>query len=621
MINIDRRDNIFKDNIAYVERYDCSKNNMDDESRILAVTKIASVCYNKEASLGKKSLFDRLASESMGLPSSSFEFIPVLFKWDDIVLSVQIDTICKYTIADTNILKYGMLLTVNDVKYLLTNYRALVYDYEEFGIDYRNTYNTSEEEQKIISDNYYIFRYNIDLPTMGQLVRHRVNHQILCISGDSMIPTSQGPRPISELYRIQEEQRSKYKNYKHPTVKSYDFTDKIFKYVPIKEVFSSGKKEVFEVTIQYGTAGKTRTLKATKDHKFYTKEGWLRLEDISEGSYLALNGALAYRSKDWLESMKVKFLELNIGMKGMAVALNLNYNTLKSWIHKHNLSYTPLEVAKTFTVWNKNKRGKDSHSFGRMHTDETKNKISERQVKPLRTTKRGFASRIRSYWEADFRRAKVLEAYKHKCNVCDSTESLELDHIRPVCTHPELGFDFDNVQILCSKCHMSKTTQEIIASKTTIRYGRVSKIELIGVEDTYDLEVDHPDHNYVANSIVVHNSRRYVSGKKLSFSFYVSEKMKQIISRYTTTDRNNHSLTVEYNTNDIIDICLNHYYTAIDSGVKAEDARRIIPQAAYTTGWIGFNKKQLKSFLGLRTEYHAQPEIRELAISIQSMIG
>ena len=78
---------------------------------------------------------------------------------------------------------------------------------------------------------------------------------------------------------------------------------------------------------------------------------------------------------------------------------------------------------------------------------------------------------------------------------------------------------------------------------------------------------------------------------------------------------------IEYNTNDIIDICLNHYYTAIDSGVKAEDARRIIPQAAYTTGWIGFNKKQLNSFLGLRTEYHAQPEIRELAISIQSMIG
>lgn len=295
MINIDRRDNIFKDNIAYVERYDCSKNNIDDESRILAVTKIASVCYNKEASIGKKSLFDRLASESMGLPSSSFEFIPVLFKWDDIVLRIQADTNYMYTIADSNILKYGMLLTVNDVKYLLTNYRGLVYDYEELGVDYRNTYNKSEEEQKIIRDNYYIFKYNIDLPTIGQLVRHRVNHQIL--------------------------------------------------------------------------------------------------------------------------------------------------------------------------------------------------------------------------------------------------------------------------------------------------------------------------------------SRRYVSGKKLAFSFYVSEKMKEIISSYTTTDRNNHSLTVEYNTNDIIDICLNHYYTAIDSGVKAEDARRIIPQAAYTTGWIGFNKKQLKSFLGLRTEYHAQPEIRELAISIQSMIG
>lgn len=618
---IDRKENILNDNLAYVEYHDFSGANVNDESRVGVVTQVASICYDNPKVVGSKSLYNRLAAESKSLPSSSFEFIPMLFMYDTLEEVVVHDSKGKYNITDTNMLKYGIKIEIDYVTYLLTNYRAVVYDFEKLGLDYRGMYNVSEYEQSIIREYFKVFLIYIDMPTRSQLVRHRVNLQELCISGDSMIPTSQGPRPISELYRIQEEQRSIYKNYKHPTVKSYDFTDKVFKYVPIKEVFSSGKKEVFEVTIQYGAAGKTRTLKATKDHKFYTKEGWLRLEDISEGSYLALNGALAYRSKDWLESMKVKFLELNIGMKGMAVALNLNYNTLKSWIHKHNLSYTPLEVAKTFTVWNKNKRGKDSHSFGRMHTDETKNKISERHVKPLGATKRGFASRIRSYWEADFRRAKVLEAYKHKCNVCDSTESLELDHIRPVCTHPELGFDFDNVQILCSKCHMSKTTQEIIASKTTIRYGRVSKIELIGVEDTYDLEVDHPDHNYVANSIVVHNSRRFVSGKKTGFEFRVSEKMKNVKSRFTLITAENHSYCLDYTTWNLIDACVNHYYKALEDGVKAEDARRIIPQAAYTRLWMGFQKPQLDNFLKLRLDSHTQFESRMVAESINTMIG
>lgn len=290
-----RVENILNDNIAYIERYDCSKNNIDDNSRILAVTTIASVCYNKEASIGKKSLFDRLAAESKGLPSSSFEFIPILFRYNDISSRVSLDTSCKYNITDTNMLKYGMKLKVGGIEYLLTNYRAVVYDFEKLDLDYRDSYNTDEKELEIIRDNYFIFKYHIDLPTMGQLVRHRVNHQIL--------------------------------------------------------------------------------------------------------------------------------------------------------------------------------------------------------------------------------------------------------------------------------------------------------------------------------------SRRYVSGKKLDFSFYISDKMKDIISRYTTTDKYNHSLTVGYSTSDVIAICLNHYYKAIDSGVKAEDARRIIPQAAYTTGWVGFNKEQLQSFLELRTDYHAQPEIRQLANNMKAMIG
>ena len=70
------------DGIGYVESYDFSKANMSQESRIAAITAVASVCYQNPKALGSISLYDRLATENKGLPSSSYEFVPVLIELD-----------------------------------------------------------------------------------------------------------------------------------------------------------------------------------------------------------------------------------------------------------------------------------------------------------------------------------------------------------------------------------------------------------------------------------------------------------------------------------------------------------------------------------------------------------
>src|SRR5574344_1063464 len=81
---INKKENIFGDNIAFVEQYDFSTANLSEENRILAITQVASICYQNPKALGSESLYNRLAAESMGLPSSSFEFVPVLFDmWDN----------------------------------------------------------------------------------------------------------------------------------------------------------------------------------------------------------------------------------------------------------------------------------------------------------------------------------------------------------------------------------------------------------------------------------------------------------------------------------------------------------------------------------------------------------
>ncbi|MFW3327701.1 FAD-dependent thymidylate synthase, partial [Aliarcobacter butzleri] len=171
---INKKENIFGDNIAFVENWDFSKANLNEENRILAITQVASICYQNPNALGSESLYNRLAAESKGLPSSSFEFVPVLLdptneKHKEIL-----------ALEYSNVKKFGELIC--DGKYLLTNYRALVYDFENnenaYSFDIRTIYNT-EIECEIIKQYFKVFLYKVDFPTRSQMVRHRVNWQEL----------------------------------------------------------------------------------------------------------------------------------------------------------------------------------------------------------------------------------------------------------------------------------------------------------------------------------------------------------------------------------------------------------------------------------------------------------
>ena len=84
MKKINDKQNIFGDNIAFVEQYDFSTANMNEENRILAITQVASICYQNPKALGSESLYNRLMAESQGLPSSSFEMCPILLTEEEV---------------------------------------------------------------------------------------------------------------------------------------------------------------------------------------------------------------------------------------------------------------------------------------------------------------------------------------------------------------------------------------------------------------------------------------------------------------------------------------------------------------------------------------------------------
>ena len=81
---INKKDNIFGDEIAFVEQYDFSTANMSEENRILAITAVASICYQNPKAVGSESLYNRLMAESKGLPSSSFEMCPVVLTEEEV---------------------------------------------------------------------------------------------------------------------------------------------------------------------------------------------------------------------------------------------------------------------------------------------------------------------------------------------------------------------------------------------------------------------------------------------------------------------------------------------------------------------------------------------------------
>ena len=182
-----------------VEHYDFSKANSSYEARVQAVTKVASICYGNPKALGSINLFDRLQAEAAGLPSSSYEFVPVLLDGNNSVHQKLLEKLTRFS----NVYKYGELI---NEQYLLTNYRALVYDYETMKDEYTrefkhsfeangnldefekqlkeikqsflNLYNTPEECE-IIKKHFKVYLFNVDLATRAQMVRHRCSWQEL----------------------------------------------------------------------------------------------------------------------------------------------------------------------------------------------------------------------------------------------------------------------------------------------------------------------------------------------------------------------------------------------------------------------------------------------------------
>ena len=469
-----------------------------------------------------------------------------------------------------------------------------------------------------------------------QLLRHRsFSFQELCISGDSLI-SCQLPsgkikrRSIEELYTLQHDKRWSR------LVRVWDEERGELCTAKVKEVFDTGIKEVYRIVLENG-----KEVKATLDHKFLTKDGFKELRNISIGDSVACNGIPVYQSKEWMENAKLESIMDGTGVQGIADKAGVSYHTIRKWLKKLGLQFTKKEVALYTEVWNKGLPKEQQPGFGYVRNEETRNKMRESSRKGRdsnlyidgRSNDRTFRQKV---WDWQTKYKKQLEIEQGGCRTCGSTNDLEIDHIIPISQNPEKAFDYDNLQLLCYDCHKKKSSREY---KQTVWWSAVKSIEYVGEEQTYDMEIDHLSHNYVANGIVTHNSQRYQNvGKMYNDIFEPIELRKQAENnRQSSTEVFDPVVLVgfetdeygeEYNVEkkaslaiaDVLDQIENLYNSLLREGVSRETARFILPMCTKTTLYMTGTIRSWLTFLNVRLDEHAQKEIRDIAVEVGKIL-
>lgn len=468
-----------------------------------------------------------------------------------------------------------------------------------------------------------------------QLLRHRsFTFQEFCISGDSLVklwyPESKNSKqvPIKDLYK--RFTSSYWDRNRVPKVKVFDEDLKTFVSKEILEVFKTGEKDLYEVELDNG-----KKIKATKEHKFLTNSGFNRLEGLKVGDFLACNGVVVHHSKEWMEEAKKESLTRN-GVQYIADKAGVSYHTIRKWLRIHGLQFTRKEISRYTEIWNKRLPKSEQPMYGKSHTYDTRMKQRE-------SSRKGSDSNLYTGSDVSWRKMVTNECIKQKAFLAkrqgillEELDKYEVDHIKPVYSHPELALDINNLQLLTKEEHTKKSEGEMVDSKYTVSYSPIKSIRCVGKEMTYDLEVNHKSHNYVANGIVTHNSQRYQDVGKVSDSgmFEDVEIRKQATNNRQSSEEVFDPFIKDPLYNDFHNetelaskAVLEHqsysetlYNNLLEGGVAREQARMVLPMATKTRIYMTGSIRSWLSFLNVRLDQHAQVEIREVANEIADIL-
>lgn len=426
----------------------------------------------------------------------------------------------------------------------------------------------------------------------------------------------------------------------------------------IVDVFHNGVRPVFRMTLDDG-----KTIDCTADHQFLFADGWKTLKaatDLMEvngkavwsqsDAYLYANGIdlavpALYQDREWLHQ---RYNIDGVKIADIASECAVSYATIRKWLKQHGLTHE--KGGRSKEPWNKGKqyvlgertltatwREANRRARSGAASNFWKGGMStQRETIGRWTTQRAFAVHERNGWTCQLchQRAGVLHAH----------------HVVPVWAEPSLACDEANLTTLCGSCHRSIHGREldfverlggptvkaewvkrprVAWNKLTVaKLVRITSFEFLGYEDTYDVEVEGPFHNFVANGIVTHNS---VNEYSTRYSIAIDAAQTTATEEWRIQAKDNKQGSSGY-----LDAGIGASLTArekalheqtwavyqerLEAGVAREQARKDLPLSTYTEAYWKIDLHNLLHFLALRMDSHAQQEIRDYATVIGEQI-
>lgn len=432
--------------------------------------------------------------------------------------------------------------------------------------------------------NIITARFTCDRGVSHELVRHRLLS--FCVDGDTEVysmGSSENHWTIRQLYDWQNDPKRSGR-LKLMQIRSCDETTGELVKNKIVKVYKTGVKPCYEIKTKHG-----RSLVCTADHRILTKNGYVPLHDIHIGDYVMSNGLPLLENREWIYNY---YITQNHTRAETAAKIGCCEATLYKAFQKYGIK-KPLSDRPNRHPGHGVKGMFSAEAIDKLHNIHLGENNCKYKENVHDLTADGARNRSR----------RLIQ--KQSCCVCGSTSRLEVHHI----DHDPYHYTEDNLEVLCSKCHKQRHG---ILSKLAVFSDPVISIVFVGNREVYDVEMEAPFHNFVANGIVVHNcqeSTRYVNYKDgLTF-----------IEPWWWPEQ-------ETSDTQLIRTCCqtaeDTYKSLIVSGSSPQKARAVLPNMLKTevvaTGTVEYWKKYV---LPLRLSKAAHPDMRRIMTLFCEQLG
>jgi len=156
----------------------------------------------------------------------------------------------------------------------------------------------------------------------------------------------------------------------------------------------------------------------------------------------------------------------------------------------------------------------------------------------------------------------------------------------------------------------------------------ITCVEYVGEQETFDIEVSGPWHNFSAGGLVVHNSVNEYSARyaEVADDFFLPEAAT-VRSQSTTNKQGGSAALSEADAQEFMEDINEHnagsyrlYKKWLDKGVARELARVCLPVSMKTQWYWTANLHNIYHLLALRMDSHAQLEIRWIASAMYELV-